>query len=185
MLRKGRFFSMMAVAVAAALMAAQPVAAARILVDCTGDCADYELYDEQVGRRGANCLYEAANPGELNKITVRAPQMHGLATDPMTSRVEWRFKIRRNPPGGGNTFNTIFTSSWQKDQANDQFVGDFTRRPWTAPEGVTGFYQVFIEMQWWQAGSPQGFIRAQYEWYKAKRPGLTPYINNEYCLPHF
>lgn len=173
-------------ALLSALAAVQPAAAARILLDCTGDCADYELYDEMGSRHGANCLYETATPHELDKITVRPPQMHGLATAPNDSKVEWRFKIRRDPPGAG-TLDVIHTSSWQTSVANDQEVanaGDgFSRRTWVAPENVSGLYHVVVELRWWRSGSPRGLVRAQYEWYKAKLGG-TSYSSSGDCSAH-
>jgi hypothetical protein len=181
--------TVLAVGFALALMVSgsQSVVAYRILVDCTGTCAFYELYDEMDTKRGAHCLYEAANPGDLDVITVRPPQMHGLATAPAKSKVQWRFHIRRQAPGG-STFVAIHKSSWQTSKANDQEVanaGDgFSRRRWVAPENVSGFYQVVVQLRWWLNGSQQGRVTAQYEWYKAKRSGNS-YINNEYCLEEY
>ena len=69
-----------------------PAQAAVILVDCTGTCGYYELHDDQTTERGANCLYQSANPGKLDQITVRPPLMHG--NYPGKTKVEWRFRIR-------------------------------------------------------------------------------------------
>ncbi len=178
---KIRVLLAISVAVATMVLAVQPVAAARILKE-DGNWGYYELYDEMVGRKGANCIYETGSQ-DLDKITIRAPLMHG--DYPQNTKVEWRFKIRRNPPGPANPFSTIFTSSWQTDRANDAIpADDFTRRSWTAPESPTGFFQVLIEMRWWHGGSVEGFVRAQYEWYKAKWSGIS-YVNNEYCLQDY
>lgn len=133
MLRRSTVRSMIALGVALStlVVAAQPVAAARILKE-TGSPAYYELYDEQVGRRGANCIYEAGSY-DLDKITIRPPQMHG--NHQQNTKVEWRFRIRRQRLTPGATFKTIFTSTWQADQANDAVpADDFTRRNWLAPE---------------------------------------------------
>jgi hypothetical protein len=177
----------MALALATGILAAQPVAAARHLYT-TGDIGSFDEFnfrDYDDGPYGANCIYETGSSDDLERITVRAPiNVHGLATHPNWSKVEWRFKIRRNSPGPG-TFQTIFTSSWQTDLANDQYVADdFTRRPWIAPANPSGFYQVLIEVRFWKQGSVHGFTRWQYEWYKAKR-GSGVYENNEYCFAEY
>ncbi len=162
-------------------VAAQPVAAARILEE-TGNPAYYELYDEMDGRRGANCIYETAS-FDLDKITIRAPQMHG--NYPQDTKVQWRFKIRRQSLAPAATFSTIFTSSWQTDLANDAIpADDFTRRTWQAPESPSGRFQVLVELRFWYQGSVEGFVRAQYEWYKAKWSS-DYYVNNEYCLQDY
>ena len=177
----------MSFALATLLVVAQPVAAERILVDCTNICGYYELYDSMNDRRGANCLYEASGNGDLDKITVRPPLMHGNYSN--KTKVEWRFKVRRNAPGGSNTFVVYYTSSWQSALADDAIPAypghGFYRRTWIAPENPTGFFQIVVELRWWHHGSVEGFVRAQYEWYKAKRPGYQPYIDNEYCLQNW
>jgi hypothetical protein len=168
------------------LAVAQPVGAARILVDCTGTCGYYELYDEQTGKKGANCLYKSASPGELDAITVRPPLMHG--NYPTKTKVEWRFRIRHKSSGGIDPFVKIYTSSWQSALADDAIPAypghGFSRRAWNAPSSPAGFYQVVVELRWWHQGAKEGFVRAQYEWYKAKRNGAS-YVNNEYCLPQY
>ena len=182
--RRSTFRVMLAMsfAVATSVIAVQPAAAFRILKD-DGPQGNYEIGDEFGGPYGANCLYESGSK-DLDKITVRAPRnVHGAY--PNKTKVEWRFKVRRNAPGGASTFGVIFESSWQSDRADDAIPANgFTRRAWMAPEHPTGFFQIVIEIRWWHLGAVEGFVRGQYEWYKAKWMGGT-YQNNEYCLEDY
>ena len=189
MVRPSGFRILIAVgtAIAALAVSVAPASAAREL-QTTGDIGSFDennFRDQFGGPYGANCIYETGGSDDLDRITVRAPiNVHGLAADPAYSQVEWRFKIRRQPPTS-MTFQTIFTSSWQSDRANDNFVADdFTRRAWNAPNNPSGFYQVLIEVRFWYQGRVDGFTRWQYEWYKAKR-GNASYDNNEYCFSEY
>ena len=179
--RNSRRAIVLGAVVLALVLGAQPVAAARILKD-TGTQGYYELYDEMGGPRGANCLYKQGTY-ELGAISVRPPLMHGnYATK---TKVQWRFKIRRQSVSPGAAFKTIYTSTWQTDKANDAIpADDFTRRKWSAPTNPTGRFQVLVELRWWYQGAVEGFVRAQYEWYLAKWKTQS-YENNEYCLQMF
>jgi hypothetical protein len=171
----------MSLAMAATALGVQPVAAARILKD-TGTQGYYELYDEMGGPRGATCSYEQASH-DLNVMRIKPPLMHGYYSN--QTPVEWRFKIRRQAVTPGATFNVIYTSPWQSDTANDAIPANgFTNRAWTAPENPHGRFQAVVELRWKHNGSVEGFVRAQYEWYKAKWSGNS-YENNEYCLEDY
>jgi hypothetical protein len=160
------------IALSAVIVLASPVSALTELVACNGTCGYSEEYDEEVGRRGANCFYETGSI-HLDKITVRPPLMHG--NYPQDTKVEWRFKILRRPPLG--SFSRIYTSSWQSAKANDStpaYAGNgFSRRTWTAPENPLGDYKVWVEERWWHGGSVEGFRRVEYDWYKLKWSGKT------------
>jgi hypothetical protein len=180
-----RFLVAIALAVSSVVVVTAPAAAYRELVPCTGTCGYWEAYDYSTGQKGAVCGYEKVSQ-DLDFISVRPPLMHG--NYPTYTKVGWRFKIRRQSLAPGATFNTIFTSSWQTAKANDAipaYAGSgFSRRFWYAPENPTGHFQALVEMQWWHSGSVEGFVRIQYEWYKALWKGNS-YTNNEYCLQNY
>jgi len=177
----------LALALGVVIVSAAPVAAERILTDCTGTCGYWEVKDTgPTGPKGAVCVYERGSSYDLDKITVRPPLMHGnYATN---TRVGWRFKILHQPVSGGVPFQTIYTSSWQKATATVDFpvyAGNFFRRAWSVPEDPHGFYQVWVEMRWWApGGGVEGFVQLQYEWYNALR-GSASYTNMEYCLEDY
>jgi hypothetical protein len=171
----------MSLALGASALGVQPVAAARILKD-TGTQGYYELYDEMGGPRGATCSYEKVT-FDLDKMRIKPPLMHGYYPTP--SQVQWRFKIRRQSLTPGATFKVFYTSSWQTDTADDAIPANgFTTRAWSAPEDPHGRFQAVVELRWRHNGQVEGFVRAQYEWYKAKWSGNS-YENNEYCLEDY
>jgi hypothetical protein len=175
----------LATVLAALVVGAQP-AAAYDLISADGRTGYWEAYDTQAGMRGANCLYEAAS-FDLDRITIRPPQMHG--DYPQLTWVGWRYIVQRNaPPVGDQQFTDHYTSSIVKDRADDEAIGDFARRSWTAPESPTGQYRIRIVMLWYAPGSQstvEGRVVLQYEWYKAKHGSDTPYVNQGYCLPNW
>lgn len=171
----------MSFAIVATAVSAMPAAAYRVLKD-TGTQGYYEIYDQMGAPRGATCSYESVSQ-DLDKMRIKPPLMHGYYN--ASTPVQWRFKIRRNAPGGANTFSVIYTSSWQSDTANNAIPANgFTNRAWTAPGNPSGFFQVVLELRWLYQGSVKGFLRAQIEWYKAKWSGNW-YENNEYCLENY
>jgi hypothetical protein len=174
------------IGVVAAIAAVQP-ASAYVVVSQSGNISDYEIGDEQNGQRGANCIYETQGVGELNKITVRAPKnVHGDFNN--NTWVGWRFRIQRSQVGGGGPWSTYFTSSVQKDRANNAIPADgFTRRAWVAPEGVNRHWRVQIVIYWYEPGSQtnvRGNVVIRYEWYKAKK-GTQVRIDEDRCLPQY
>lgn len=173
---------------------AAPVGAETILKGChrnatsaqMGDCGYWEVYDASVGKKGVVCVYRTSSPYNLDEMTIRPPLMHGLYSN--KTPVGWRFKVRRQPVGGG-AWATVFTSSWQKSKANDAvpaYVGHgFSRRAWPAPVNPSGyFYKVELELQWWKNGSVEGYVKLEYDWYKALR-GNSTYTNPQHCLQSY
>ena len=165
-----------------------PAASADIvLTQCSGTCGYWEVADSgPSGMKGAVCIYANSGSAPLDEITVRPPLMHGNYSN--KTKVGWRFKIQREAPSGA-TFNTIFTSAYQTAKADDQipaYAGHgFSRGAWIASSTPTGFYRVWIEMQWWHNGAVEGFARDQYQWYKAIRSGHPSYVDESYCLDSY
>jgi len=165
-----------------------PAASADIvLTQCSGTCGYWEVADSGPSRmKGAVCIYANSGSAPLDEITVRPPLMHGNYSN--KTKVGWRFKIQREAPSGA-TFNTIFTSAYQTAKADDQipaYAGHgFSRGAWIASSTPTGFYRVWIEMQWWHNGAVEGFARDQYQWYKAIRSGHPSYVDESYCLDSY
>lgn len=183
MLRSIRTSVALSCALLALLLGVQPAAAA-VVINETGRVGSYQLNDFEVGQRGANCIYETAT-FDLDEITIRAPFMHGDYH--RMTWVGWEFRIQRDAPPFDGAFGTIFKSSIQKARANDEFIADFSRRQWIAPENPTGQYRVLIKMYWYEPGSQtdaEGRSLARYEWYKAKWNGNT-YVNMDLCLPDY
>lgn len=165
---------------------AAPASAETILSPCSGNCGSWEVYDGDVGKKGANGIYATNYPYELNKITVRAPLMHG--DHPTKSQVGWRFKIQRMPVGGGS-WSTRYTSTYQTAQADDAIPAysghGFSRRSWFAPNDPSGYYyRVLIDMRWKHNGSVEGTLSLKYDWYKAKS-GNNTYTNPNYLLASY
>jgi hypothetical protein len=162
-----------------------PAAAYVTVQDCTGTCADWEAYDDELGRKGANCLYELAS-FDLDKISVRPPQMHGNYH--IKTKVEWRFKIQRQPVSGATPFHKFYTSQWWSAKADDMIPAyeghGYKRESWTAPENPNGRFRVAVEMRWWHHGSVEGKVRILYEWYKAKH-GSDTSVSMGYCLEEY
>jgi len=170
-------------ALLALLLGVQPAAAA-VIINETGRVGSYQLNDFQVGQRGANCTYES-NSFDLDNISVRAPFVHGDYQQ--MTWVGWEFRIQRDAPPFDGAFGTIFKSAIEKSRANDEFIADFSRRKWIAPENPTGQYRVLIKIYWYEPGSKtaaEGRTLARYEWYKAKHDADT-YVNMDLCLPHY
>lgn len=191
MLRRTRARALLGIALALGVLviSASPVAAERILNDCTAGetCGYWEVGDTGpgAGPAGAVCKYENGS-FDLDFISIRPPLMHGAYSN--KTPVEWRYKIRRQPVSGAQPFSVIYTSTWQSAMANDAipaYAGSgFARRYWYAPENPHGFFQVLVEMRWKHSGAVEGFVRVQYEWYKALWNGNS-YKNNEYCLEDY
>ena len=182
MRRPVRPMAALAGAMLAVVMAASP-ATAYVVVSQSGNISDYEIGDEQNGMRGANCLYETGS-FDLDRITIRAPRnVHGDYS--YKTWVGWRFYVQRDAhPVGTGGYSTIYTSSIQKDRADNAIpADDFTRRAWFASENPSGRYRVMIRIYWYAPGSQtnvQGTVLIRYEWYKAKWSGNF-YVNQNWC----
>lgn len=182
-----RILVAMAFALSSLVVMAAPAAAEIVLIPCNGTCGYYEVKDQgPTGPKGAVCVYSNSTGAPLREMTVRPPLMHG--NYPNKTKIGWRFKIQREAPSSLN-FNTIYTSSYQTALADDAipaYAGHgFSRRAWRAPSNPSGFYRVWIEMQWWHNGSVEGFARVQYDWYKAIRSGYPSYVDQSYCLSNY
>ncbi len=83
----------------------------------------------------------------------------------------WRFRIQSYKSTG--TWSTDYTSKYQTAQATyleSASAGNgFSRRAWTGPFTLDhGDQRVIVEMQWWKAGSVQGYVKLRYTQYRAQ-----------------
>lgn len=183
MRRSIRTLSVFSGALMALTLAVLPVSASEVINE-TGRVGSYQVNDFEDLQRGANCTYEGTS-FDLDDISVRAPLVHGDYNQ--MTWVGWRFMIQRDAPPIDGAFGTIFKSPIEKDRANDEFIADFSRRKWIAPENPTGQYRVLIKILWFEPGSQaavEGSSLIRYEWYKAKHSGSS-YVNMDLCLPHY
>jgi hypothetical protein len=181
-----RILLALSVALMAVAAVSAPVSAETTLIACNGVCGDYEIYDSSPPPPyGANCKYETASV-DLDWISVRPPQMHGLATYPKDSRVQWRIRVLAAPDTLSG-FGAIDTTPWQTAFANDQQVAraghGFHRIRWYAPEDPE-YYKVWLEMRWWKGGEVKGFASAEIDHYKWKWNGTTGDMGDDYCWPN-
>lgn len=172
-------------AISALGVVAAPAAAETVLVDCsTTKCGYYEVYDSGPPY-GANCKYETGSY-DLDFMSARPPSMHGYYS--YKTKVQWRFKILRQPPSSMVSWTTIYTSSYQSALANDAipaYAGNgFSRRTWNAPENPTGRFKMWIEMRWLRNGNVEGIARVEYDWYKQLWNGNS-YTAQDYCYNNF
>jgi hypothetical protein len=161
-------------AMSAASVIAAPAAGAVIVKACVGTCGSYEVGDSST-TYGAKCTYGNSYPYKLLNVNVRPPLMHGNYST--KTKVGWRFKIQRQPTGGGKWLVT-YTSSYQTADANDAIPAylnhGFTRRTWTAPSNPAGyFYRVILELQWWKNGNVEGYAKARDQYYNQVRANGT------------
>src|SRR5687767_15519239 len=101
----------LAFALSAVMLVGVAPASAEVIGACYGNCGDFEVYDNDTGMPGAKCTYGNSYPYKLLNINIRPPQMHGLATHPKYSKVEWRFRIQRKSTSGGK-WRPILISSY-------------------------------------------------------------------------
>jgi hypothetical protein len=179
------------IALASALLVgavvATPAAGAIIIEGCSGTCGYWEVKDTgPTGPKGAVCGYEKISY-DLDFISVRPPLMHGNYSN--KSKVAWRYKVRRATTSGGS-YSTFYTSTWQTAMANNAipaYAGQgFSRRYWWAPENPTGFFDIWIELSWYNpAGSAvEGQGTANYEWFKKLWNGNS-YVEMYRCLQDY
>lgn len=185
MMRKRRLRVLLALGMALSAVGslAGSASAETVITPCTGTCGDYEVYDSpKPPPYGANCKYESGT-FDLDWISARPPQMHGLVSYPKDSKVQWRMMVL-HASGPAGKYATIHTSNWQTAYANDQQVAraghGFHRIFWYAPENPSGVYKVWIDMRWWKSGAVQGTVRLEYDSYKGKAAGVT-FSSPEYC----
>ena len=169
-------------ALASAAAVSAPAAAETSLIPCNGVCGDYEIYDATAPPPfGANCKYEKASL-DLDWISTRPPQMHGLATYPNNSKVQWRVTVLEDT---GSGFAAIHDTRWQTAFANDQQVAragrGFHRIRWFAPESPNGYYKVWLAMRWWKGGDVKGFAMVEIDHYKWKWNGQSGALDDN-CI---
>ena len=186
MITRLRFLVAVTFAISSLAVLAAPAAAETVLISCSGKCGYYEVYDHDVGQKGAVCVYASSYPYKLNEITVRPPLTHGYYS--YKTKVGWSFRIQRKSVNGGS-WHTYFVSSFQTAQADDSipaYAGHgFSRRAWSAPANPSGYYyRVEVELDWWHNGSIEGLALVRYDWYK-RISGSNTDTQPNYCLASF
>jgi hypothetical protein len=171
---RNRFVAALGFALVVGTVIAAPAAGATIIEGCYGTCGYWEVSDTgPTGPKGAVCGYEKGSY-DLDFISVRPPLMHGNYSN--KTKVAWRYKVRRAPSGGGS-YSTFYTSTWQTAMANTSipaYAGHgFSRRYWYAPENPTGFFDIWVDVAWYNAAgtSVVGQGQANYEWFKTQWNG--------------
>ena len=152
------------ISVAFVVAIATPASAEFVSRPCDGQCGTYEITDKTTeGSEGAICRYR----NDLQSINVRPPRMYGRYFSYTT--VGWRFFVNTSgfPP---------FRSRWQKAPASNAEPADlgrgFSRRSWTAPNYVSGQYDVVIEMAWWSSNNVRtGTVKVVPEVFQWRRSG--------------
>lgn len=159
------------------------------LITDSGTPGAYEILDEPVVKRGANCQYETASK-DLDRISVRGPlNVHGAH-----SYLQWigyRYIIQRNsPPTGDQAFSTIHKSPIRYAKADEnENPKSWNRRTWTAPETTSGDYRVRVILYWYtkssHASSAQtGKVVIQYEHYTQTWNGTFD-VDQGYCSAEY
>jgi hypothetical protein len=182
-----RIVFVIAAAVLALAFGVQPALAATIISGPTGSTGDFDVFDTQLGLKGAKCVYEGSGDFELDKIKVRPPRVYGAYAN--KTWVGWRFKILRRAVNVD--WHTVYTSSIQKDRASNSIAADdFTWRTWFAPQNPTGAFKVRIVIFWYAPGTQttkEGKVVVEYDWYRLKEMGNPIYLSTEglcfYFLP--
>jgi hypothetical protein len=163
------------------MLSAQPVGAETPISE-TGTVGAYEFLDTH-SDYGGRCVYGANE--KLKKISIRAPQnVHGAYAS--NTWVGWQFKIRRSVQH--NSWQTIYTSSVQKDRANDAIpANDFTRRAWYLSGTPNGLYAVRVILLFYAPGSStnvEGRVSVRYDYYTYLMGGPTD-TNSSACSATF
>jgi len=152
---------------------------------CVGKCGEYQVYDSTT-MPGAKCTYGTSYPYKLREISVRPPIMHGWYS--YKTPVLWRFRIQRQPVGGGSWTN-LFTSGYQSSTASNSIAAyanhGFSRRTWDAPNNVSGYrYRVMLNLQWKKSGSVEGTARVLYQVYN-RVSGMNSDKAMDYCIQSY
>ena len=168
------------------VLTAPPAAAETVLTSCVGTCGTWQVYDSEVGNKGAVCLYPNPFPYILDSIKVRPPLMYGAHS--YVTDVSWRFRIQYK--NGSGVWKTTYSSPYQvhkADDANPVYLGHgFLWGVWKAPY-TTDFeqYRVIVQMQWWQNsfyGPIDGQVKLKYDWYKELRSNGDHFTHRNYCV---
>jgi len=171
-------------AISALGIAAVPVAAETVLVNCSGTCGYYEYRDnEPPPSYGAACKYETGSY-DLDFMSGKPPLVHGPF--PYATQVAWRIKILRSTNFGGS-WSTIHTSAWDTAKANDAipaYAGHgFARIYWYANDpNPTGWFKMRVNIRWKNAnGNAIGGASAEYNSYKGLWNGQSD-TRTDHCI---
>lgn len=167
----------------AAVLAAQPVAAATV-IGSGGTYGTYVLQDNADTTRGADCVYETSKETHngvkgywLDKLSIRGPKLHAYDDGSGKSQyVGWKYKVQTQPTSdSGAPWKDIHVSPMTKRQVSIASGYQFPRRTYTAPESLGDVnVRVVVVLKWYKrpgSSTSQGTVKASYDHYHVKGGG--------------
>ena len=105
--------------------------------------------------------------------------------------VGWRFKVQSRSQIVFSHWHSDYTSPYQTAQADSSTPASaghgFSRLASAATfdtePDIT--YRVVVEMQWWQNGSVEGYVKLRYNSYEALRDDGASHSSTDYCWARY